>query len=75
MAIILRGKEKGKVVEINQWCNDWVTVEGSAKVFPVSGLQFTRIEFNRILTSENLGMMLTLYRPDWNLFRFFRRKQ
>jgi len=57
MAIILRGKEKGKHVKVSQWCNDWVTVNGASKrVFSITALEFTDKEMFDILAGDN-GIM------------------
>jgi hypothetical protein len=65
MATILRGKRKGEEVIIDQWCNDWITahnkLETRVDVFGITALKFTVEESYKILSSENLGVMLQLF--------------
>lgn len=76
MAIILRGKHKNKEVEIQQWCNDWVTVSGKdfCKLVSPTSLQYTPEEFREILFHENNGIFFDLYEPDYVAYKFKRRK-
>lgn len=79
MATILRGKRKGEEVTIDQWCNDWVTVHNLdytyVKVVGITALKFTPEELYKILTSENLGIMLTTFEVDRLNGRFIRKKR
>ncbi len=66
MALILRGKDKGKEVILHQWCNDWFTIEGSNKVYSPSSLRLNADEIDAVLKSET-GIMFGLYKlvlPD-----------
>lgn len=65
MAILIRGKEKGKEVKIRQWCNDWFMIEGAEKniVSPVS-LQLDANEMMRVINHKNNGMMFGLFSLD-----------
>lgn len=74
MAIILKGKHKGKKVKIHQWCNDWITVEELTQPFSPMSLQYTSEEFRMILFNPNNGDMFELYEPDYNNYRFKRKK-
>lgn len=74
MAIVLRGKQKGKKVEIHQWCNDWVMCS-NGKVYSPSALQYTEKEFLEIINHDNNGIMANLYKADYENFRFFKRKR
>ncbi len=74
MATILRGKHKGKKVTIHQWCNDWITVEEIVQSFSPSSLQYTPKEFRMILFNPDNGSMFQLFEPDYDNFRFKRKK-
>jgi len=74
MALVLRGKNKGKHVKITQWCNDWISIRDYPKVYSITALKFTPNEFKRILTTKNLGMMLGWFKPDFETRTFKRRK-
>jgi hypothetical protein len=74
MALILRGKNKGKHVAISQWCNDWVTIKNKPRVYSITALKFTKKEFSEILHDNNLGMMLGWFKPDLKTRTFKRRK-
>jgi hypothetical protein len=65
MAILIRGKEKGKEVKLLQWCNDWFMIEGAEKriVSPVS-LQLDANEMMRVTSHKNNGMMFGLFSLD-----------
>ena len=84
-AIILKGKNKGKVVKISQWCNDWFTVDTGTmmdvKPFSPASLAFTVDGMSEILSHGNNGMMLTWFEttpsPAWTgkyIFTFKKRK-
>ncbi len=75
MATLIRGKRKGEVVTIKQWCNNWVSVEGGdfyAIVSPTS-LQFDHKEMMAILLHNNNGTLLEEYEATFDL-RFKKRK-
>lgn len=69
MAIILRGKNKGKQVKIMQFCNDWVTADG--KVYSILALEFTVEEMYEIVNNNNTGFMFNRFEiiPFENRFR------
>ena len=79
MATILLGKRKGEEVIIDQWCNDWVTAHSAdgtrVNVFGITALKFSVEELYKILTSENLGVMLRLYDVDRLNGRFTKKKK
>lgn len=61
-AIILRGKHKGEVFEVSQWCNDWFMLESdipevARKVFSPTVLGFNEETFQYIKNHENNGML------------------
>ncbi len=58
-ALVLRGKRKGKIVEINQFCNDWFSDVGGNIYSPLS-LAFTPEDMDIIIKS-NCGMMLAWF--------------
>lgn len=67
-AIIKRGKYKGKVVDISQWCNDWFTIdtdiiELAVKPFSPTSLLFTHEGFNQIRDHKNNGFLFSWYEP------------
>lgn len=75
MAEILRGKHKGKQVEIRQWCNDWVTVDTvppQDSVLSITNLKFNIEESARILMHENNRMMEERF--EFKKDRFVRRR-
>jgi hypothetical protein len=63
LAIILRGKNKGKKVKLCQYCNDWVTAElpnKSVKVFKITALEYTDKEIYEI-TLADTGYMFDFF--------------
>jgi len=69
MAIVLKGKLKGQEVSPCQWCNDWVMVKETNKVFSITNLEFSRKEMVNILTSKDLGFMLEEFERVGNRFK------
>lgn len=69
-AVILRGKRKGEVVELHQWCNDWAT-DTTGKVHSLGNLQFGVHAMAKFIeqfkldkkenTSKRLGQMFWFY--------------
>jgi hypothetical protein len=70
-ALVRIGKDKGKIVEISQWCNDWfsATVEDKAKIFSPSALVFTHEGMKEILAHKNNGMLIGYFRPSESKFQ------
>ena len=60
MALILRGKDKGKIVKLHQWCNDWFTIEDSNKVYSPTSIRLDANEIKEFLLSDS-GHMLSWY--------------
>lgn len=60
MALILRGKDKGKNIEIKQWCNDWFMLSNGKIVTP-STIQLTVEEIEKVLSHKNNGILFSLY--------------
>lgn len=74
MALILKGKDKGKEVKLHQWCNDWFTVEDSNRIYSPTSIRLNSEEIREFLLSES-GIMLSLYElvlPD-GIFKKIRR--
>src|SRR5258708_8239990 len=63
MALIIKGKNKGKFVKLHQWCNDWFSVELEGKPIIVSPtmLQFSIQETYDITHSGDNGFLLNKY--------------
>lgn len=79
-AIILRGKYKGLICEVSQWCNDWFKLESedsdiSRKAFKPSSLGFDENTMDRIKTHENNGTLHRQFRiatsPSWAIQQGF----
>lgn len=74
-ALILRGKYKGTVCEVSQWCNDWFTldprnnrelkgfqrIEIMRKPFSPAALAFTWEDFNTIKTHKDNGILFGIF--------------
>lgn len=76
MAIIIKGKRKGKYVKLEQWCNDWFTVAVDDETIVVSPsmLQLTLEEATTIVNHKNNGILFNLFTLTDNL-RFERKKK
>ena len=59
--IILRGKRKGEIAEVSQWCNDWFTLEDESKVYSPSALLFDAEGMKEIKSHNNNGILFGLY--------------
>lgn len=73
--VITRGKYKGYVCEVSQWCNDWFTLDPRdnkkllekqqmdimRKPFSPSSLAFTYADIREIMAHKNNGMLLAWY--------------
>lgn len=72
MAIIRKGKLKGKSFKIHQWCNDWFMLENGQIVSPTN-IILTPTEAVMVLKHKNNGFLLNLFelRPDGT----FKRKK
>lgn len=57
MAKILRGKNKGQVVTLHQWANDWVTTQEFPQPFRVRALVFREDEIRRMRKDRHVGVM------------------
>lgn len=60
IALIIKGKNKGKKVNISQWCNDWFLTMSSEILSP-SALAFKTSDAQTIITHQNNGMLLKLF--------------
>lgn len=72
MAIIRRGKNKGNQVEIQQYCNDWVSTK-DGKILGLTALQFDGKEFTMMI-KKPCGMLFNLFEPNWDNLTFKKRK-
>ena len=59
MATILKGKRKGQVVKLSQWCNDWFSTMDGAILSPTN-LELTDQEFQSLFKTDT-GIMLGLF--------------
>lgn len=77
-ALVTRGKFKGKVFDVSQWCNDWFTLVPTEGVYPLTekeyieiirrpfspaSLAFTVKDFEKIVQHNNNGMLFEWYEP------------
>ena len=46
MATVLKGRDKGKTVRIEQWANDWIMADG--KIYRPTMLELSDKEYNLI---------------------------
>jgi len=74
MATILRGKNKGKNVQISQWCNNWVSTK-CGKILGISNLLFTDEEMQNIILHKNNGYLFGLFEIVENENRFKKRRK
>jgi hypothetical protein len=70
MATILKGKRKGEVVELHQWCNDWVSL-ADGTVMSVTNLHFIPKEIERLRESNSGTLFFEFTLADGR----FRRKK
>lgn len=67
-ALILRGKHKGRLEEVSQWCNDWFTLNSDnrdicVQPFLPSSLAFTITGLFEIQDHKNNGMLFAWFEP------------
>lgn len=62
-ALVIRGKDIGKEVEISQWCNDWFSIMNSNKIFSPTSLAFTFQDFQFIKNHNNNGVLFKEFEP------------
>ncbi len=78
-AIVLRGKNKGKVVEISQWCNDWFSVEDDVSIYSPGELAFTEQGMDEILKHKNNGTLFAEFEvciaPSWTANYIYKFKK
>jgi hypothetical protein len=51
MATVIRGKEKGKIIKMHQFCNDWVS-DMDGNIYSITNLTFTNEEIELLLQSD-----------------------
>ena len=63
-AILLTSNHAGKMVDIQQWCNDWFSIDGDfgSKIVSPSSLLFTGDTAKIIIDHKNNGMLFNWYR-------------
>lgn len=71
MATILFGKNKGKKIQIHQYCNNWVS--GIGGVFHITSLLFTDDEIKEIRNCKNTGFMFEDFEIKNN--RFYKKRR
>lgn len=64
-AILLKGKKRGKVVRVMQWCNDWFHVEDIKGIYSPNSLGFSASDKDLITSHKNNGMLFALY--EWTI--------
>lgn len=77
MAIITRGKHKGKEVKLHQFCNDWMMVEhyeipNQETIFKPTALYFSDEEKSEIQQAERrgqTGFMFQKFYWDGNILK------
>lgn len=63
-AIVRKGREKGRLVMVVQWCNDWFMIDidtGITKIVSPSSLLFTHEDYLTITKHKNNGMLFSWY--------------
>lgn len=70
VATVLRGKLKGSVIKIHQFCNNWIMSEQS-KIFSPTSLEFSDEEIEQLKSGKS-GVLFDLFELVNN--RFKRRK-
>ena len=67
-ALIIRGKYKGIIAEVGQYCNDWFTLDTGTEIdtkpFSPSSLAFNYKDLTTILEDKSTGIMRGLFKPD-----------
>lgn len=59
-ARIIRGYDKGKLIKISQWCNDWF-MDTKGRMFSPTQLKLFPRTIEAVRTHDNNGMMFALY--------------
>lgn len=77
-ALILKGKHKGKIVEVSQWCNDWFTLSPTVydgctvqeandicrKPMSPSSIALTFKGIAEVIEHDNNGFLFKLFKPS-----------
>jgi hypothetical protein len=66
MALLIRGKNKGREVTIHQWCNDWfsISMDNKASIVSPLSLQLTINEIEEVLSCTSNGLLFNLFKLD-----------
>lgn len=70
----MRGKQRGKAIELHQFCNDWATDE-EGHIHAINNLEYRDDEIARINRSNDLkqcGMMFMMF--HWNKNKLVKNK-
>jgi hypothetical protein len=64
-SLITKGKYKGIVAEIGQYCNDWFTLDTGTeidrKIFSPSSLAFNLSDITEISSDKGAGIMMGIF--------------
>lgn len=73
MATIRRGKYKGRIAKIDQWCNDWVAVvvDDARLIVSPSRLTYTIEELMTLVESKAL---FSRFWPDFGKLTFIKKR-
>jgi hypothetical protein len=72
MAIVLRGKKKGKTIKLSQFANDWITDQDN-NVYHLTSVLFTDKEIKLMQSAQYIGSMFDEFETRNN--RFYRKKK
>lgn len=72
MALVLRGRLKGRRVEVLQWCNDWCSTSPGG-ILSITNLKFAPAELDLIKKHTNNGFLFQMFELTPN--GTFRRKK
>ncbi len=79
-AMILRGKDRGKIVEVLQWRNDWFHLDDKRRIYSPSALAFDSVDIATIQGHAQNGTLFEEYdvrmAPAWTglyLYTFKKR--
>lgn len=76
-ALIVRGKEKGKEVDVSQWANDWFSLDGYIDPFSPEDIALTKEGMQKVVDDKRKGQLLNWfhiksYNHDEYIFTFVR---
>lgn len=62
---ILFGVNKGKDVQVGQWCNDWFT-DNMGNIYSPTEIQLTPEEAEKVKNHDNNGILFSLFKLNDN---------